>query len=54
MEQGPDVSGPIPALLGLLLFFPNTTRIESQQFINLNSLTYMSGYAFIYNDSRLK
>jgi hypothetical protein len=28
-----DVSGPIPALLGLL--FPNATRIESQQFILL-------------------
>jgi hypothetical protein len=33
MEQGADVSGPIPALLGL--FFPNATRIESQQFILL-------------------
>ena len=31
MEKGVDVSGPVPALLGL--FFPNATRIENQQFI---------------------
>jgi len=33
VEQGAAVSGPIPALLGL--FFPNATKIESQQFILL-------------------
>jgi len=31
VEQGPDVCGPIPALLSL--FFSNATWIESQQFI---------------------
>jgi hypothetical protein len=35
MEQGADVSGPIPTLLGL--FFTNDTRIKSQQFIFLNN-----------------
>jgi hypothetical protein len=33
VEQGVDMSGPIPALLGL--FFPNATRIKSQQLILL-------------------
>jgi hypothetical protein len=33
VEQRADVSGPIPALLGF--FFPNATRIESQQFVLL-------------------
>jgi hypothetical protein len=27
---------------------------QIRSFINLNCLTYMSGYAFIYTDSRLK
>jgi hypothetical protein len=33
VEQGADVSSPIPALLGLI--FPNAIRIERQQFILL-------------------
>jgi hypothetical protein len=33
VEQGVDVSGPIPTLLGCS--FPNATRIKSQQFILL-------------------
>ena len=36
VEQGVDMSGPILALLGLpFFFFPNATRIKSQQFILL-------------------
>ena len=35
MEEGVDVSGPIPALLGFFFFIPNAIRIESQQFILL-------------------
>jgi hypothetical protein len=34
VEQGVDVSSPIPAFLGLI--FPNVIRIENQQFILLN------------------
>jgi hypothetical protein len=33
----------------------NTQQVrQTRSFINLNYLTYMSGYAFIYTDSRLK
>jgi hypothetical protein len=34
VEQGVDVFGPKPALLGLF-FFSNATRIESEQYILL-------------------
>ena len=33
----------------------HTHKVQrTRSFINLNCLTYMSGYAFIYSDSKLK
>ena len=38
MEQGADVSGPIPILLGL--FFPNATRIKKSAIYSPNLVSW--------------